>query len=390
MLKLLFIISLLLIVCGGNEESEHSLITFRTKKILKDVVSMSSLTGTNDLGTQVCKGSEYVEGEWIYREDIVDKDFVCCTWDALDYKFNTDVCGENYLWSPIYLGSDYHYTLTGGHGCYCDKREEKYRYSPQKREKYIWQPKKCRLLPWNGKQFCALLGSRRIMLLGDSTMKQSMATFASMIFEHGGGCAHQLFFVENNKLVTNPSPRVEDVVVSKYPFTALLPIIESHMPDIIISTIGAHIRNFAEYDRVEKEFLTSFMPQFYHSKHVNPQMKFVFRGQHPGHINCASFQDPIQTLKEYNIQQREDTYNWNTIKQYDDRMQLLVQKIREKYETALAPDYNQSRIVYLDTTPLYLRPDAHSDVTDCLHYCLPGPLNLEANILLTKLFTGEL
>jgi hypothetical protein len=49
----------------------------------------------------------------------------------------------------------------------------------------------------------------------------------------------------------------------------------------------------------------------------------------------------------------------------------------------------KSRIHFFDTYPLYFRPDAHISEEDCLHYCLPGALNVEANIFLTKLYTGE-
>ena len=41
----------------------------------------------------------------------------------------------------------------------------------------------------------------------------------------------------------------------------------------------------------------------------------------------------------------------------------------------------------IEMTPLYLRPDMHSD---CLHACLPGPLDLFAILLQNMLHTKEL
>jgi hypothetical protein len=40
--------------------------------------------------------------------------------------------------------------------------------------------------------------------------------------------------------------------------------------------------------------------------------------------------------------------------------------------------------------PLYYRADAHSGNGDCLHYCMPGPLDLAAMLLHHMFITGEL
>jgi hypothetical protein len=44
----------------------------------------------------------------------------------------------------------------------------------------------------------------------------------------------------------------------------------------------------------------------------------------------------------------------------------------------------------VDLAPLYLRPDAHPGGNDCLHMCVPGPLDLFSILLLAMLRNGDL
>jgi hypothetical protein len=52
-------------------------------------------------------------------------------------------------------------------------------------------------------------------------------------------------------------------------------------------------------------------------------------------------------------------------------------------------------ISLLDVSPLYQRPEAHAGLTpegftDCLHYAMPGALDITASILLTMLYNNEI
>ena len=79
-----------------------------------------------------------------------------------------------------------------------------------------------------------------------------------------------------------------------------------------------------------------------------------------------------------------DPFHWNLFPEFDSI---------SKHHCALL------RIPVLDMAPLYLRPDAHPSMNkvlmhkltdyDCLHYCLPGPLDIFAQILLTMLLNQE-
>ena len=57
-------------------------------------------------------------------------------------------------------------------------------------------------------------------------------------------------------------------------------------------------------------------------------------------------------------------------------------------------------ISVIDMSQLYLRPDAHTGkkflllnkkaAHDCLHYCIPGPVDLFGNIILMQFYTNQL
>jgi hypothetical protein len=65
-------------------------------------------------------------------------------------------------------------------GCSCDITMNT-RGIVSSREKYIWEPTSCSLLAWNSSQFCSLLGSRRILIIGDSTMHQTAVELMNML-----------------------------------------------------------------------------------------------------------------------------------------------------------------------------------------------------------------
>ena len=51
--------------------------------------------------------------------------------------------------------------------------------------------------------------------------------------------------------------------------------------------------------------------------------------------------------------------------------------------------YHNKPIGVLDMGALYFRPDAHPG-RDCLHSCLPGPIDIVGRILLQMLQNGEI
>ena len=78
---------------------------------------------------------------------------------------------------------------------------------------------------------------------------------------------------------------------------------------------------------------------------------------------------------QYPIPKKFDRYHWNLEVDFDE----LSRNVSLEYGFEV-----------LDMSPLYLRPDSHPGGTDCLHFCIPGPLNLFSILLLQMLYNKEI
>lgn len=153
---------------------------------------------------------------------------------------------------------------------------------------------------------------------------------------------------------------------------------ESHYivrPDISIMAAGAHLLDLGDM-KATLAFLKSFIEEI----HANlPKIEFLWKTQNPGHARCSLAHEPVN-ISQYPIPSAFDVYNWNQEVVFDD--------FSRNHSKLLG--YN-----VIDMSPLYLRPDAHpgklsNGLQDCLHYCLPGPLNLFAVALMQMLYNKEI
>mmetsp|Transcript_14484 Transcript_14484/g.29348 ORF Transcript_14484/g.29348 Transcript_14484/m.29348 type:complete len:121 (-) Transcript_14484:98-460(-) len=103
-----------------------------------------------------------------------------------------------------------------------------------------------------------------------------------------------------------------------------------------------------------------------------PRTKLVWKTMAPGHLQCQHNTAPIEQfhLGDPHL----DKYHWN---------------IHQKFDEASRNFSRDHNLAVLDVAPIYLRPDAHVP-GDCLHFCVPGPVNLGANLLMQMLITKEL
>ena len=119
---------------------------------------------------EFCAVGQHREGHWKFHEDIVKKSFVCCGYDANDFKDMEihEFCHRTAHVKSNYFGSDSTAYLdimhVGGHGCTCDEFE-KTRLKPAMREKWTWNPAECKLREWNATLFCSILGDRQVIIL---------------------------------------------------------------------------------------------------------------------------------------------------------------------------------------------------------------------------------
>lgn len=305
----------------------------------------------------VCINNGHAVGRWVPRSP-EKKAYYVCGWDAHDYRNNPDVCGTRYVQNETLIQGFKNYNMqTGGRGTMCDIRDRT-RNAVSAREKYAWEPMLCHLIPWDAALFCKLLGKRKLFLMGDSRVQQIAASLMSQVVSDLKGtshnsCADQLYFGHYNTF----EPNVELAKLH----------INTTQPDIIITNIGAHFHRIEAYEadlkffqRVKSDVVT----------HKNTQ--WVWLTNSPGHVHCS--QTSGGAINNHYIHRPDggDKFHWRLFPHMD--------AIGKAEATRLG-------MKVIDMSPLYYRQDAHSD---CLHFCMPGPLDLFNVLIMNMLYNKEL
>ena len=310
----------------------------------------------------VCRNNNHVTGKWVYNFGYTDADksFYCCSWDKSDFVYNTKLCGIGSMqsWHPYFAARPDGLNQAGGDSCTCDNKDGyESRFKMHKRERYDWTPSFCHLLSWNATQFCELLGDRIILIRGDSTGMQSAVSLMNLIYAHDGGCQTQI--IASSAALLGARNTGNTMLIHE--------AVRASNASIVILSAGAHFHTLADlsiqWDLVPQEL--EIVRREY------PGVKIAFKSINPGHVDCKQHTEPIDTFFP-NPDPAADKYHWNMHPAFDNfnRQRAL-----------------QHNMTLIEMTPLYLRPDMHSD---CLHACLPGPVNLFAILVLNMLYTGEL
>lgn len=154
--------------------------------------------------------------------------------------------------------------------------------------------------------------------------------------------------------------------------------------NLMVLNRGAHFRNSTEVLRVLNNTL-SYM-QTHH-----PYISLIYRSTSPAHPNCSetAFAKPLEDYPRYagwdpfprpgepawrdpllknlamepSIERNYDAYHWAEFYQQNQVVRAFLRR-------------HFPRVLYLDVYPsTFLRPDSHMSSEDCLHYCIPGPVD---------------
>ena len=336
--------------------SDHNIMIISSMKIFKSFIFLFLCLSFRALETnRICNYDEMNIGQWIYRNDSnLTKSFRCCGGDGNDWQ---DPSLAGYCFANETL-------IASGRACYCDELL-KTRHSVSEREKYFWKTDNCTTLDWNATYFCELLGQRKILILGDSTCRQTASTLRSMIQNDNpkGKCGMQILNRDSDYLVPindiNPKPLVHERSGVFYEH------IHQVQPDIVVLATGAHYLNIDSYKSMLYNLAKKIEAIRRHYK--NPP-KFIWKTQNPGHHACKTGpnEKPYKNISEIVVY--DDKNKWNYHRIYD---QLAINMS------------NSIDMKVIDMSPLYLRVDGHVGYLawdlrggDCLHYCMPGPLNI--------------
>ena len=298
------------------------------------------------------------------------KTYYVCSWGENDFRSNPHLCGWGSRQGEHLVNGHNQWLMQfGGNAHQCDKRDNT-RLTFTKRESYEWVPMLCDLIPWNATQFCSLLGTRKIMNIGDSTMQQSAASLMSRLTtdmpfpldptKRRPSCADQIYF---GSIATFQEDK-----------NAAVAYVNQVQPDIVILNSGAHWMTTPQFEVDVNVHMQSFLNQVRSTVH-GKNITFAWKTMNPGHVDCPNTapNGPLNVDWSH-AHSHDDIYNWWIFAHQDSYMRKN-----------LASMFNITRTV--DMSPLYYRQDAHSD---CLHYCMPGPVDLYGRLLLQMLYTGEL
>eukprot|EP00978_Attheya_sp_CCMP212_P041495 scaffold238779_cov60-Attheya_sp.AAC.1 len=310
-----------------------------------------------------CIDAVGVVGHWEYtlnRKPLVSPE--CCDVDPTARRYNISStesipCAPS-IWSS-FQGQTNTYQENGGYECVCPGYVDRYTWrSPDIPEKF------------DAKKTCKLLGQKRVLFIGDSTVRQVASTLINVLFP--AACQTQISYTECDTLIHETFHKLNR---GKYWTKAVLDL----KPDIVIIGVGPHIDSFRNYKRVVDTVVTDMVHLRNSSK--TKHITFVWKTQHPhGCTHDILMPDnPAQAAREavggtrkYSLKNDWDLYLLSHLQEMD--------------------------LPYLDMRMLYSRSDAHSssrvnssiwenDGADCLHLCTPGPLDIIAP-LFQKLVTS--
>lgn len=311
-----------------------------------------------------CSDNGHVPGRWMPHK-VATKSFHCCSQEDADYMHDIKVCGNHTHDALMFSGSNDYPTLHS-RGCSLDAHNNE-RYTVSRREKYKWVPDNCEMFPFDSVQFCEVLGKKRMVFCGDSSVGQSGETLISLVYAGGGKCVDQLYVVKSYALhyARNGTKTMDDCL-------------DFARPDIVIVGAGAHMHSLDEMKEVYRG-ITSSMPRY---RKDYPTTTFVWKTVNAGHAHCTRYKAPVD---KWVI--KKDPYPFF-------RLYPTYDRLAKEFAA-------QNGWKVLDMSLLHTRPDAHQEIlaqshknhqkmTDCLHYSLPGPLDVIGSLLLGMLVNKEI
>lgn len=125
------------------------------------------------------------------------------------------------------------------------------------------------------------------------------------------------------------------------------------------SPFGILIINRGAHYRPTLQVLSELEATFLRLKQVRPDLLVIFRTTSPGHVNCTADAVPVAEQPPIGA-----IYDWN---KFPDQNVAVRKMIADKFPSTFVLDIER---------PTRMRPDGHrSTIRDCLHYCIPGPLD---------------
>jgi hypothetical protein len=287
----------------------------------------------SSLQDPVCLTPELV-GTWVLDVNKTFADPKCCDGDDKRYKKTAAYCGHERPGND-FVGRTDILAYMRGRACRCTFED-----------RYTW--KSDALGIWDPHDFCQRLGTRKLLLVGDSTMSQSATTLMNAV--HAVGCQTQMIFVMSDTLIHENFGALNRGDYWTNP-------IVKHAPDIVIFSTGPHIYGDSNFTRVHNTLLADL-----DILRKTTNITFVWKTQQAaGCTQNMSTKHPFLAAKELP----------HITKLFYNHADFF------KRDALMIPILQHHGIPFLDLRMLYSRSDAHMMSTgDCMHFCSPGPLDI--------------
>ena len=305
-------------------------------------------------------------GAWVDLGEALEPwDPPCCSWDRRRrVLFEADggveegaPCGFDGLdmsRGGTFRGSNITLLPAGGFACQC---------SPERlraMQRFEWTPHECRLPVWDAHAFCAALGSRRVLFIGDSTGQQLSATIHNYVTFGGAACGPQLlselsdtligehFGVLNRGSCHGEKGGNHQPGDGKPPCT-FLDLIEAVRPDIVVMGAAAHIKHTVGTPAIRK--ILAQVREDVETRLSGSTVRIVWRTSLgagclvEGDVLAPMAAHPRDTPGAWeHINATQKLYNFQLMEEWD-RIALDFWK-------------DHPRVSTLDITPLWMRPDS--------------------------------
>ncbi|KAI8388826.1 PC-esterase [Radiomyces spectabilis] len=266
---------------------------------------------------------------------------------------------------------------------------------------YRWEPAQCILAPFHARLLADHLAEHPLLFVGDSINQLQFESLACLLGRDlespmgdtnmtGGHPDRWVSQWVHKKYVDKPGAvtmaylrsdylvRLDDFKImepmdeegyqigrgSNFPWAHVLPRF-----DYIILNTGPHWHPDLKWgpDRSRDELLASFTEAMgvvfdYLKKNVKSHQRVWIRSTPYGHARCSRFKSPDTVPRPPTG--KEGEYEWDMLEKFDHVWKQWI------------IDENDDRFHFLNVSLSNLRGDAHSRPdSDCLHTCLPGPVD---------------
>lgn len=249
---------------------------------------------------------------------------------------------------PLYHG-DPNNPTSAGTKCDCPDFVDEYEWSSP------------RLRPsFSPDETCRRLGPKVVLFVGDSTSQQAASTLMNAL--RPALCHAQIYSALSDTLdgtaygAMNRGKRWNAWV-------------EAISPDIVIFSVGAHVSKAA--DELYPGLIDKLLREIEEMQRRKPNIQFAWKTQSPG--GCTKdIVSPQNATAAFEMSVENHRFNYGRFRKRDLILLSRLQKIG---------------MPYLDMRMLYSRSDAHVSSQldswaqiDCLHTCIPGPLDVMARL----------